>query len=66
MAKPAASSEALLILFPEESRSIAVLSSTCDEANERCAFIDAVFVLITIAIFRPPKLTFGGKVLPVG
>tara|TARA_A100001388_G_C28644706_1_gene438864 strand:- start:12 stop:371 length:360 start_codon:yes stop_codon:yes gene_type:complete len=36
-----------LIFFPEESRSIAVLSSAPDEESDRCAFKDATFVFTT-------------------
>ena len=49
MAKPAASSFALLMRKPEESLSKDVDSAFCDEFRLRCAFKDAMFVLMTWA-----------------
>ena len=48
MAKPAASSAALLILLPVESLSIACWRSLPLDARDRCAFIEATFVLTTM------------------
>jgi hypothetical protein len=50
IAKPAASSAALLIFLPEDKRSIAVLSSAPEVARDRCAPKDATFVLMNKAI----------------
>jgi hypothetical protein len=47
MAKPAASSEALLIFLPDDNLSIAVLSSALDVVSERCAFKDETLVFTT-------------------
>jgi hypothetical protein len=58
IAKPAASSAALLIFLPEDSLSIAVLSSAPDLANDLCAFKDATFVFMTKLITKPLKFSF--------
>ena len=50
MAKPAASSAALLILLPEESRSMACCRSLPLDAKDRCALIEAMLVLTTMLI----------------
>jgi hypothetical protein len=55
IAKPAASSAALLIFFPEERRSIAVFSSAPEAAKDLCAFKDATFVFMTKLITSASK-----------
>lgn len=50
MARPAASSLALLILSPDESRSSDTFSWFCDAFRFRCALREAMLVLITCAM----------------
>ena len=53
IAKPAASSAALLIFEPVDKRSIAVSSSALDSAKARWAVNEDTLVLITKAITLP-------------
>jgi hypothetical protein len=55
IAKPAASSAALLICLPEESRSIAVFNSAPEAVKDLCAFNDATFVFMTKLITSASK-----------
>jgi hypothetical protein len=50
IAIPAASSFALLILRPDDNRPIDTFSALCVFDKFRCAFKDAIFVLIVIAM----------------
>ena len=54
MAKPAASSLALLMRRPEDSRLIAVDSWSDTLAELRCAFSDEMLVLIVIVMEKAP------------
>ena len=51
MARPAASSFALLILKPEDKRSKEVLSELCELFRLRCADNEAMFELIICGIW---------------
>jgi hypothetical protein len=50
MARPAASSLALLMRKPDESRCMDVCSDACDMVRLRCAVSDAILVLMVEAI----------------
>ena len=63
MADPAESSAALLICFPEESRSIAVFSSAPEADSDRCAFKDATFVFMTKLITSASKIVLDSRVI---
>ena len=54
IASPAASSEALLILLPDESRSIAVSNIESDSANDLIAVSELILVLTTSDMVSPP------------
>jgi len=50
IARPAASSFALLMRIPDDRRWIEVFSCDCEVARLRCEFRDATLVLITDAM----------------
>ena len=54
IAKPAASSAAVLIFLPDDKRSMASFNSTPEAASERWADKDPRFVLTTIGIVLTP------------
>jgi rod shape determining protein RodA len=53
IAKPAASSRALLMRRPDDNRSSEVLRDDCESVKLRCAVSEATFVLIVKAIVPP-------------
>ncbi|MNJ74885.1 hypothetical protein D3C77_718860 [compost metagenome] len=54
IARPAASSLALLMRIPEDRRCMEVDSEDCEAPRLRCALSDWILVLMVIAMMRTP------------
>ena len=59
IARPAASSLALLMRRPEDRRCMAASSDDCEPFRLRCAFNDAMLVLMVMARDSPERLKMG-------